>query len=52
MGNMVIPDFEIQCGEDVKKIESHIKSECNRGRDHHDKQARVEIISLVNWKAL
>lgn len=52
MGNMILSDFEIQNNEDIRKVESMIKVECNRDVDHHDHESRVDFVSLINWKAI
>lgn len=51
-GNMILPDFDIQNNEDIKVQENVIKAVCNRDIDHHDRDMKVEFVTLTNWKAL
>lgn len=52
IGNMVIDDFELQSDEDIRNVETRINTACNSQSYCCTPDTEVQLVSLINWKAL
>jgi len=52
MGNMCLHYGSIEGFEDVAHIETYIKQKLNVGEAQVDPEIVVDIITLINWKAM